>query len=86
MKASEIEVGKVYEMMVSNKLVPVKVISIDDRPTFRTDYGIIRKAGTTYHCVNQRTGRECRARSAAKFRREIKNETPVQQGPTDAPK
>ena len=69
MKKKQIEVGKIYAMKVSGKVVPVKVVGI------RTVSGFNGRDKTIYACVNQKTGRDCKAQSASKFRHEIKPKT-----------
>ena len=68
MKKKQIEVGKIYAMKVSGNVVPVKVVGI------RTVSGYNGRDKTIYACVNQKTGRDCKAESAAKFRYEIKED------------
>ena len=69
MKKKQIEVGKIYAMKVSGKVVPVKIANI------RTVFTPLDREQTIYDCVNQITGRDCRAHSASKFRHEIKPKT-----------
>ena len=62
----------IVAMKVSGNVVPVKVVGI------RTVSGFNGRDKTIYACVNQKTGRDCKAESAAKFRYEIKfNEQPA---------
>ena len=70
MKKKQIEVGKIYAMRVSGNVVPVTVVGI------RTVSGYNGRGKTIYACVNQKTGRDCKAESAAKFRYEIKEKRP----------
>lgn len=64
MKAGEIEVGGRYVAKVSNRLVTVRVMSIDER------HDVIRGQNVTRYLVqNELTGRTLTFRSAAKFRR-----------------
>ncbi len=65
MKAKDIRIGGIYAMRVSCEVVPVKVNAIQDRYDGK---GNLR--GKTYHCTSMKTGRGCKAESAAKFRRE----------------
>jgi len=71
MTKKQIKVGGFYEMKVSDKLVIVRVDSINvHNPSFGGSRSIGRER-TTYGCVNLATGRHCSARSASKFRREV---------------
>jgi hypothetical protein len=63
MKKSEIVVGGLYIAKVSNKLVTVRVDSIDVSTAWHED-----KERTFYRITNLATGRKTTFRSAAKFR------------------
>ena len=66
MKKSEVEAGMVVLMKVSGKVVPCRIDRIDEGTTWRG------KAETIYRLTNTITGRSCQARSASKFRGEVK--------------
>ncbi len=63
MKKSEIKAGCHYTAKVSNKLVVIRVDSIEDRPSYPK--GGMR---TRFFCTNTATGRQVTFRSAQKFR------------------
>ena len=69
MKKKDVRIGMIVAMKVSGNVVPVKVVGI------RTVSGFYGRDKTIYACVNQKTGRDCKAESAAKFRYEIKPKT-----------
>lgn len=66
MKQSEVRVGAVYQVKVSGKLAPVRIIREVERRV-----GFTRTVRTQWVGKNLRTGREITIRSAAKLRREI---------------
>jgi len=68
MKKSEIKVGGHYTAKVSGKLVTVRVDSVDVREGTR-----FRRGGTWFCCTNLATGKKV-VRSAAAFRREVKQD------------
>lgn len=83
MKMSDIVVGGIYTAKVSNNVVEVEVLTINER-----EGNVYRKGGTTYTCKNLKTGREVLIKSAAKFREEVKQalakDLPPQLGDNEA--
>jgi len=75
MKAEDIHENNLYTMKVSGNVVPVKIITIhtqEGRSYTGTLGNKTRIRGrTTYRCLNLITNRECTAKSASKFRRQI---------------
>ncbi len=59
----------------------VRVDTIEERPGFKSYYATkySKRAGTAYACTSLSTGRKITFRSAAKFRREVRNEKNVNQ-------
>lgn len=76
MKASEIKVGGVYKAKVSNKIVDVRVDSIEEGCVGSYVVGRPKaKRKTFYYVTNLSTNRKTTFRSAAKFRSEVKAKT-----------
>lgn len=71
MKAKEITVGLKVFMRVSGSVVPVRVDSIYETTNYKG------RSSTVYHCTNLKTGRPCKARSAAKFRGIVPQQMPT---------
>ena len=67
MKAKDVTTGSIYNMKVSGKVVPVRVLH-----TITRYNPVSKRESVTYVCVNTITGRECKARSASKFRSAVK--------------
>ena len=67
MKRDEIELGQVYAVKVSGRVVPVQVLSSAE-PSHWGPRGLVR-AG--WHCRNRLTGRTILVKSAQRFRRRI---------------
>lgn len=65
MKKSQIKIGGIYVAKVSNKLVNVRVNSIEESDS-RFGYG--NRTTTRYGVTNLSTGRQLSFRSATKFR------------------
>ncbi len=77
MKQSEIHVNGLYMAKVSNRLVPVRVVRIDEQAGFKsTTSGYRIKSRSVYVVMNTVTGRETRFRSAAKFRSAVAENEP----------
>jgi hypothetical protein len=79
MKASQISVGGTYLMKVSGNIVPVRVDRITEQDYPSPRFG--DRCSITYYCTNLKTRRPCKARSASKFRGEVKQGS----DPTSAP-
>jgi hypothetical protein len=67
MKKSQIKIGGIYVAKVSNKLVNVRVNSIETVPSYGD------RTTTRYGVTNLATGRQTSFRSATKFRGEVPN-------------
>jgi hypothetical protein len=74
MKQNEIKVGCEYMAKVSNKIVKVRVDSIEETERWkRPAYGNMKLSKKTiYHVTNLSTGRKTTFKSAAKFRSKVK--------------
>lgn len=68
MKKAEIKIGGHYRVMVSGKLVTVRVDAIRDEIVGRGTTNSPKRSLLTYHVTNLSTGRKTTFRSAAKFR------------------
>jgi hypothetical protein len=66
MKLSDVQVGGRYTAKVSQKVVVVKVVAIDEVPSTRWS-----KAKTRIEAVNEATGRRITLRSAQRLRAAI---------------
>ena len=66
MKLSDVEVGGRYTAKVSQKVVVVKVVAIDEVPATRWS-----RAKTRIEAVNEATGRRITIRSPQRLRREV---------------
>lgn len=75
MRQRDVRVGAVYEVRVSGKLAPVKIIREYD--TYAGSRMNGRQLRTRWIGKNLRTGREITIRSAAKLRRELIEREPA---------
>lgn len=78
MKKADIKIGGHYLMKVSGSVVPVRVDTVREISSFQG------RVQTVYDCTNLKTGRSCKAHSAAKFRGPFATDTWKRPNPTTA--